>query len=117
MLNPNIMTVDAGDVFVGGRYHSLVPILKEVYANRSPSPSSSSARIVDYYHSLAVVKKGSMTNVQMMTDLRGVQACFPGVGSLAGWTMPIQRYLLYALCRVGTVTVVVSVYETCYLIG
>jgi len=25
---PNIMVVDAGDVFVGGRYHSLVPILR-----------------------------------------------------------------------------------------
>ena len=25
---PNIIVVDAGDVFVGGRYHSLVPILR-----------------------------------------------------------------------------------------
>lgn len=31
--HPNIMSVDAGEVFVGGRYHSLVPILKEVYNN------------------------------------------------------------------------------------
>ena len=27
---PSVMVVDAGDVFVGGRYHSLVPILREV---------------------------------------------------------------------------------------
>ena len=25
---PNVIVVDAGDVFVGGRYHSLVPILR-----------------------------------------------------------------------------------------
>ena len=25
---PSVMVVDAGDVFVGGRYHSLVPILR-----------------------------------------------------------------------------------------
>ena len=25
---PTVMVVDAGDVFVGGRYHSLVPILR-----------------------------------------------------------------------------------------
>ena len=27
---PTVMVVDAGDVFVGGRYHSLVPILRLV---------------------------------------------------------------------------------------
>lgn len=27
---PTVMVVDAGDVFVGGRYHSLVPILRSV---------------------------------------------------------------------------------------
>ena len=30
--SPNIMSVDAGEVFAGGRYHSLVPILKEEYS-------------------------------------------------------------------------------------
>ena len=30
--SPNIMAVDAGEVFAGGRYHSLVPILKEEYS-------------------------------------------------------------------------------------
>ena len=29
---PTVMVVDAGDVFVGGRYHSLVPILRLVKA-------------------------------------------------------------------------------------
>ena len=77
--NPNIMTVDAGEVFVGGRYHSLVPILKEVYDNNQ-----------DYYYSIAVVKKGSLPYVNTMSDLRDTKACFPRVGSLAGWTIPIH---------------------------
>ncbi len=78
--NPNIMTVDAGEVFVGGRYHSLVPILREVYAENH-----------DYYHSLAVIKKDSLPYVETMQDLRGLKACFAKVGSLAGWTIPIYK--------------------------
>ena len=31
--NPNIMTGDAGEMFEAGRYHSLVPIIREVYEN------------------------------------------------------------------------------------
>ena len=85
--NPNIMTVDAGEVFVGGRYHSLVPILKEVYPRRDGGYGT-----VDFHHSVAVVKKGTMRNLETMADLRGVRACFPGVSSLAGWTMPIERW-------------------------
>ena len=79
--NPNIMTVDAGEVFVGGRYHSLVPIIKEVYEDGQ-----------DYYHSLAVVKKDHLSYVTEMRHLQGVKACFPRVGSLAGWTIPIHKY-------------------------
>ncbi len=80
--NPDIMTVDAGEVFVGGRYHSLVPILREVYQ-----------RDQNYYHSVAVIKRGSMPDVQTLSDLRGMQACFPKVGSLAGWTVPIYKLI------------------------
>lgn len=81
-LSPNLMTVDAGEVFVGGRYNSLVPIIKEVYdANR------------DYYHSVAVVKKDTVPYVNTMHDLRGLKACFAKVGSLAGWTIPIDRLI------------------------
>lgn len=78
--SPNIMTVDAGEVFVGGRYHSLVPIIKEVYENNQ-----------DYYYSLAVVKKGTLPYLNTMQDLRGAKACFSRVGSLAGWTIPIHK--------------------------
>ena len=31
--SPNIMTGDAGEMFEAGRYHSLVPIIRELYEN------------------------------------------------------------------------------------
>ena len=55
---PSVMVVDAGDVFVGGRYHSLVPVLREVYENGR-----------DYYHAVAVIKKGSLPDVYTLSDL------------------------------------------------
>lgn len=30
----DITSLDAGDVFLGGRYHSLLPILQEVYPGK-----------------------------------------------------------------------------------
>ena len=78
--SPNVMSVDAGDVFVGGRYHSLVPITREVYENNE-----------DYVHSVAVIKKGTLPFLNTLNDLRGLKACFPTVGALAGWTIPIYK--------------------------
>lgn len=74
----HLTTVDAGEVFVGGRYHSLIPIMQEIYENG-----------LDYQYAVAVVKKGSLPDVQSIYNLRGKRACFGGVGSLAGWVLPI----------------------------
>ena len=79
---PNVIVVDAGDVFVGGRYHSLVPILREVYLEDK-----------DYYHAVAVIKKGSLPDVRTLEDLRGKHACFAGVGTQAGWTIPVYKLI------------------------
>ena len=79
---PSVMVVDAGDVFVGGRYHSLVPVLREVYENNR-----------DYYHAVAVIKRGSLPDVRTLSDLRGKHACFAGVGTQAGWTIPLYNML------------------------
>ena len=46
-----------------------------------------------YQYSIAVVRKGGLPNVQPgygLSALRGAKACFPGVGALAGWVMPIH---------------------------
>jgi len=79
---PNVMVVDGGDMFVGGRYHSLVPILRESYENGR-----------DYYHAVAVIKKGTMADVRTLQDLRSKKACFTGVGSQAGWTIPVYQLM------------------------
>ncbi|CAH0597731.1 unnamed protein product [Chrysodeixis includens] len=78
----SLLGLDAGEVYVAGRYHSLVPILQELYGRGEP-----------YQYSLAVVRKGGLPAVQPgygLTALRGAKACFPGVGALAGWVMPIH---------------------------
>lgn len=51
-----------------------------------------------YQLAVAIVKKGGLPHVQAGTGLhglRGAKACFPGVGSLAGWVMPIHTVSLF----------------------
>ncbi|XP_046819828.1 melanotransferrin isoform X1 [Vespa crabro] len=75
-------TLDAGEVFIAGRYHSLVPIMQEMYENG-----------VSYQYTVAVVKKGSLPDVQALENLRGKKACFAGVGTLASWIIPIHTLM------------------------
>lgn len=77
-------TLDAGQVFTGGRFHSLVPIAKEV-------PESGAT----VYYSVAVVKKNSLRDVSSLHDLRGKKACFAGVGTMAGWVIPLHTVRFY----------------------
>jgi len=79
----DLTTLDAGEVFVGGRYHSLVPILEERYT--STTSRTEESRLFG----VAVVKKYSEIN--HLRDLRGKKACFGGVGTLAGWVIPIDK--------------------------
>lgn len=73
-----LTTLDAGEIFVAGRYHSLVPIAQEVLnANQT------------HYYSVAVVRKGTLSDVTSLRDLRNKKACFPGVQTFAGWALPI----------------------------
>ncbi|XP_054267842.1 melanotransferrin [Macrosteles quadrilineatus] len=78
----HVTTLDAGDVFIGGRYHSLIPIMQEVYEGGSK-----------FYYSTAVIKKGTLTDVSNIRQIRGKKVCFPGVGSLAGWIIPIHELM------------------------
>ena len=77
--NAQITTLDAGEVFIGGRYHSLIPIMQELDVNNLTNQ-----------YAVAVVKKGFLSNVQSLYDLRGKKACFAGVGTLAGWVLPVN---------------------------
>lgn len=74
----HLVSLDPGEIYFGGRYHSLVPIMSERYGpSREPG-----------YYSVAVVKKGSP--IFTLNDLRGKKACFPGVGKMAGWVIPVS---------------------------
>ncbi|CAH0721117.1 unnamed protein product, partial [Brenthis ino] len=81
----SLLALDAGEVYVAGRFHSLVPIVQELYGRGEP-----------YQLAVAIVKKGGLPHVQAgmgLHGLRGAKACFPGVGSLAGWVMPIHTLM------------------------
>ncbi|XP_012281642.1 melanotransferrin isoform X2 [Orussus abietinus] len=77
-----LTTLDAGEVFIAGRYHSLIPIMQEIYESG-----------VNYQYAVAVIKKGSLKDVESLYDLRGRKACFAGVGTLAGWVLPIHMLM------------------------
>ena len=46
-----------------------------------------------FYYAVTVVRKGSLPDVKNLRDLRSKKACFTGVGTLAGWVIPI-----YTVC-------------------
>lgn len=75
----HMMSLDAGNVFMAGRYHSLIPIMQESFEGG----------FVNYY-SVAVIKKDTIPEVTSIRDLRGKKACFAEVGSQAGWTIPVH---------------------------
>lgn len=78
----DVTVLDPGEVFSAGRYFSLLPISQEVYAgNRND------------YLAVAVVKKDSLKDVTSLKHLRGKKACFAGVGTLAGWIIPIGQLM------------------------
>ncbi|XP_076293770.1 transferrin 2 [Lasioglossum baleicum] len=77
--NAQITTLDAGEIFIAGRYHSLIPIMQEIYGSG-----------LNYQYAVAVIKKGSLQDVQSLNHLRGKKACFAGLGMLAGWVIPIH---------------------------
>lgn len=75
----HMMSLDAGNVFIAGRYHSLIPIMQESFDGGFKN-----------YYAVAVIKKDTIPEVTSIRDLRGKKACFAEVGSQAGWTIPIH---------------------------
>jgi len=69
----DVTTLDPGNVFIGGRYHSLIPIMQEMYANNRM-----------FHYSVAVVKRDTMPELTTLFGLKGKKACFPGVGIFGG---------------------------------
>ncbi|KRT83633.1 hypothetical protein AMK59_4766, partial [Oryctes borbonicus] len=53
------------------------------------------------YYSIALVKRNSLRDVSSLHDLRGKKACFAGVGTMAGWVIP-----LYTLMTKGAMEII-----------
>lgn len=79
----DLMTADAGDVYTAGKYYNLVPISSEVYSSLIGSGYT------DIY-SVAVVKRKSEMSIQ---KLKGSNSCHGGVGTSAGWNVPISTLI------------------------
>ncbi|KAB0795605.1 hypothetical protein PPYR_12444 [Photinus pyralis] len=77
-----LTSLDAGEVFVGGRYHSLIPISQEIAEGN-----------INYHYAVAVVRVNTLTDVNHLRGLRGKKACFAGVGTMAGWVVPIHTLM------------------------
>ncbi|XP_075238326.1 transferrin 2 [Lycorma delicatula] len=86
----DLTNLDAGEVFIGGRYHSLIPIAQEIYPGG-----------LKYYYAVAVIKKGTLADVTHLRHLKGKKACFSEVGSQAGWVLPV-----YTLMQQGGMEVI-----------
>lgn len=78
----DITTLDPGEVFTGGRYHSLIPILEEIYSSETGGRRSS-------MYSVAIIRRSLES--RSLRDLRGKKACFAGVGTLAGFVIPVSK--------------------------
>jgi len=46
------------------------------------------------YYSVALIKKNTLKDVYNLGDLKGKKACFAGVGTQAGWNVPINTVRL-----------------------
>lgn len=86
----HIMSLDAGEVFIAGRYFSLIPVMHETVEGE-----------LSEYYAVAVVKKNTLNDVHSLHDLRNKKACFAYVGSQAGWNIPI-----YTLMKEGGMRIV-----------
>ena len=79
----DLMTADAGDVYTAGKYYNLVPISSEVYS----STNNDNYKII---YSVAVVKRSSGMTIK---KLKGSNSCHGGVGTSAGWNVPISTLI------------------------
>lgn len=88
MEKADITTLDAGDVFIAGRFNSLIPIMQERYYGDATQ-----------YYSVAVVKANTLKDVNSLADLKQKKACFPWVGSMAGWIVPIYMVRAHTISQ------------------
>ena len=87
----DLMSADAGEIYTAGKYYNLLPISSELYS------TGNSQTVFSEYYSVAVVKKGSNMTID---KLRGSNSCHSGVGTSAGWNIPISTLIEKQLLEV-----------------
>lgn len=85
----DMILLDAGEIGVAGRYHSLTPIMAERYAGSFGGGGGGNLEMGHY--SVAVIKKRS--SIQKLEDLLGRKACFSGVSHMASWILPLASLI------------------------
>ncbi|XP_054723487.1 transferrin-like [Uloborus diversus] len=71
-----LVVLEGGDVYRGGRYFDLQPVAREDYSGTDAA-----------FYAVAVVR--STSAVKNLQDLRGMRSCHTGMGRTAGWILPI----------------------------
>jgi len=100
----DILSLDAGEVFVGGRYNSLIPLMQQLFEGINIIIYTF-VYLFEYsyiffsdgsteYYSVALIKKNTLNDVYNLGNLKGKKACFAGVGTQAGWNIPINTVKL-----------------------
>lgn len=119
----DILSLDAGEVFVGGRYSSLIPLMQQlsegmhIYYSVSYKYYSHFIIILPFpclmfldgsteYYAVALIKKNTLHDVYNLGHLKGKKACFAGVGTQAGWNIPVNTVRLKLLRIISCILII-----------
>ncbi|CAH8588496.1 unnamed protein product [Schistosoma margrebowiei] len=75
----DMVTLEAGDLYIAGKYFDLVPIVSENYGNGP------------FYYAVAIVEK--VNPGLLISNWRHRRTCHSGVGKAAGWIIPLNTVL------------------------
>ncbi|KFM81253.1 Transferrin, partial [Stegodyphus mimosarum] len=82
----DLLVLDGGDVYKGGRYYGLQPIAAELYNGSDAT-----------YYAVAVLR--SESDVTKLSQLKDLRSCHTGMGRTAGWVMPVGSLLSKGLLQ------------------
>ncbi|CAH8605010.1 unnamed protein product [Schistosoma haematobium] len=75
----DMVTLEAGDLYIAGKYFDLVPVVSENYGNGP------------FYYAVAIVEK--VNPGLLISNWRHRRTCHSGVGKAAGWIIPLNTVL------------------------
>ncbi|XP_057596323.1 melanotransferrin isoform X2 [Hippopotamus amphibius kiboko] len=95
------VTLKGEDIYTAGKAYGLIPAAGELYAPEDRSSSS---------FAVAVVKRNS-SYAFTLDELRGKRSCHPGLGSPAGWGVPVGALVRRGFVRPRGCDVLTAVSE------